>query len=369
MTYFLLVNPRTDEHAAFALGGVGEPHRRLPPLEGWPSRAAGRYEGPITGLYRDRAMAVVRTRPSELRPDESPPAAHRILVWTLGSDSPPRSIDLDDREPHALTSRDRELFIGLRGTVVVSNLGIDARPPTALVEVSGSGHKPFDHFRWDGDDLFALDNLVRPHFGAWLRVPSDGSPRRLERMFLLPTLANAHYLDFVIDRESDGSPIVFALVHQGVSTGHGHAVYRVDVAAQPPFDLRRSRALRDHPSIELVAEEFTPSEFARSYVSSAPPALTPWTALSITPRSRHLLLAAGNRGLLVSGRVQGDETMDSLDTGGACTDVLRIDERVFALVSTDDEASTAILEIDDREGLPRIGGSQTAEGRFGRFVR
>ena len=292
----------------------------------------------------------------------------RVVVERVdGARAAPLSVDLADVVPTALHVARQTLFVGAIGRVGVVDLG--AAPPVVrdVVTRAGDFRKPYDLFVREGDVLLAIDDEVTPVFADLFRLDARGAPTRLADL-RLPPMINGHYRAAALAPDGPEAWTAYAVLPFGIIDGSGQLLATLHLRGgrvEPGEDV----VLNQTGSRPGVLEEFvprgSPSGPPRLLVGSQ---ITDFRGVAVAPTATRVLVAADGRGLLAVPPTLVETTRpEVIDVGDACRDVLRVGDRVLALVATGTagalvvlEANAAAVTVVARHDLPR---------GYDRFVR
>ena len=253
-------------------------------------------------------------------------AAYRAVIRDLSAPkSPPRSVPLGAEEPTGLYLVGDVLVVGFSGASV-SFADLAAKRP-ALTEVvrRDTRFKGYDLFVRDGAHLLAIDDIMRPMYADWLRIGERGVGERLGD-WTLPGVVNGRYEQAALVPRGEDRWSLYLVASYGVMSGHGHNLFALDIRGREllPQDPQAPRVLREHVARGSGAVE--------SLVAGAH--FTPWSGLAVEPGGERLLLAAGDRGVLVlPADFAAGSRGELVDLGGAVSDVRVHGGRILALVS------------------------------------
>ncbi|MCA9706366.1 MAG: hypothetical protein KDK70_11000 [Myxococcales bacterium] len=288
------------------------------------------------------------------------------LVWAaVGDAAADRTVDLGPRAPAALLVAGTHVLAGIDNIVGEA----DFEPPVPTFrELHTRPEMPrgkaYDLLTRTGDWVIAIDDIVMPIYADGLRLGPGGRARH-EVGFELPGAINGTYRYAALHRTGPDTGVLYAIVSYGIMDGSGQDLARLPVEGgrtTSGFELILNSG--GHPN---VLEEHVDRGTGKPTALTAGSTFTPWTGLALLEDPaglRHVLLAAGARGLLVLDPEVGPTTKaETIELGGPCYDVRAVGARVFALVEG------AVVELHTVDGHLREHARASMPAGFAQWAR
>ncbi len=256
----------------------------------------------------------------------------------------PRVIDLGEREPTALHLTGEILYVGAGQEVGWVDLAAQQPAFATLVQRDLRGEKAYDLFVRLGDRLVAIDDIVRPMMADWFALDAAARATRIGD-WALPGVINGHYAHGALRARGGGTFTLYLIAPYGIMSGDGHNLVAV------PIEKDRL-VFEDGLVLQNAAGGATPvleeqvsrdSGAVQSLVAGK--VFTEWSGLAVDAANETLLVAAGERGLLVlPADLAHDTRADVVSLGGACHDVVARGGRLLALVGAGAGSELVTLE-------------------------
>lgn len=304
------VDPRTRPASTY----LGEfPALTLYPNDKAPHHAVAAHEGA-------RWVQVVASERGGLR----------AVVRSLPASKPLATVELGDMTPAALHLVGDALWIGARAQVGWADLAEPSpqfRPLAVRKEHAPYG-KYYDLFARAGDRLIAIDDVVLPLYADWFALDARGAPREHIGDWRLPAMPNGHYTGATLVRDGEDFVLFTTSTKSSGYSGPGQGMFRLPIVRDAHVGNSR------HPMPNI--EESNPSVAGTRF--------TAWEGFTVSPDGQQVLIAAGERGLLVMpSQLPEGVTAATIDLGGRVRDVTVRGAGLFALVSTADGSSELVV--------------------------
>jgi hypothetical protein len=282
----------------------------------------------------------------------------RAVVRSLPASTPLATIELGDITPAALHLVGDALWIGARSKVGWADLAERSPKVRTLVERDQRRAKYYDLFAHSGDRLIAIDDVVRPLYADWFALDARGAPGEHLGDWILPGMVNGHYTGATLVRDGEGFALFTTSTSSSGYSGPGQGMFRLPIAGDAY--VSRGDAMQPDISETDMTRRRQPSALV------AGTTFTAWEGFAVSPDGEQVLIAAGERGLLVMpSKLPSGVTAATIDLGGKVRDVTVRGAELFALVSTEAGTSELVvlapdtLEVAARHALP---------GELDRFV-
>jgi hypothetical protein len=251
----------------------------------------------------------------------------------------PRSIDLAG-EPTALHLWRDWLFVGLGPRLGWTDLSGQA----GFKELVARSHqyKAYDLFARSGERLVAIDDVVMPMVADWFALGGE-APRRLAD-WSLPGVINGRYTQAALHPAAGGDFTLYLLAPYGIMDGNGHDLVAVPVRGDKLVFEDGLTLQNGKNGPTPVIEEHVSRQTDQPVSLVAGSEFTEWTGLAVDPEGGRLLLAAGNRGLIVlPGNFTSASKGTMVELGAPCRDVAVRGGLLVALVGDDKKSELVIL--------------------------
>ena len=279
------------------------------------------------------------------------------LVWaTIAEPAADRAVAIGPTAPASLLVAGTNVIAGIANELGQVDFGDDPPAYRSFHKRPEMKWKAYDLFARANDWVIAIDDVVTPVYADGLRLNAEGHAAH-ELGFELPGAINGVYRHAALHRTGPAAGTLYAIVPYGVMDGNGQDLARLPIeAGRTTFGSDLTINSTAHPN---VLEEHVDRGTGKPTALAAGKEFSPWTGLALLEGPaglRHVLLAAGPRGLLVLPAQTGPKSKAEVVTLGAnCHDVLTRGPRIFALVEG------AIIELAER--AERAGPNERFEER------
>ena len=274
----------------------------------------------------------------------------RAVVRSLDDATSLATIELGDIVPAALHLVRDALWVGTSSRVGWIDLAA-ARPRFQLLVDRGTQtRKHYDLFARSGDRLLAIDDIVYPMYADWFALDVRGAPREHLGDWQLPATVYGHYTAAVLSPDVDGFALFATTTSSSGWSGPGHELFR-----RP---IERDALIGGADMAPQVSETRGAGRAAVPSVVAGD-TFTSWDGLAVSIDRRHLLVAAGDRGLFVfPSALPAHGRPSVVDLGGTVRDLAVRGSNLLALVTTSGASELVVLtptfDVAARHPLPGV---------------
>jgi hypothetical protein len=282
------------------------------------------------------------------------------VVRSLPASTPLATVELGDNTPAALHLVGDALWIGARAKVGWADLAEPSPKFRTLVERDQRRTKYYDLFARSGDLLIAIDDVLRPLYADWFSLDARGAPHKRLGDWILPGMVGGHYTGAALVRDGEGFALFTTSTSSSGYTGPGQGMFRLPIVRDEYRDS-------GHHTLANISETHkSPRREPPDLVAGT--TFTAWEGFAVSPDGQQVLVAAGERGLLVlASKLPDGVTAATIDLGGSVRDVTVRAAGMFALVST--AAGTSELVVLARSGDTfEVAARHALPGELDRFV-